>query len=115
MQAELVPLAERHHGADDEYPPRAVIEMRSRPDLAPGVTGDEIDEVGVERILALDRFIDPGITQHLAALRHAVIVAFLVVHRDFLPSLRAKRSNPVRIKILDCFVAYAPRNDVASI
>ena len=33
-----------------------------------------------------------------------------------MPSLRAKRSNPEfdRGDSLDCFVAFAPRNDVAS-
>ena len=44
------------------------------------VAGDEVDEIGVERILALDRLVDPGVAQHLAALRHAVIAAFMVVH-----------------------------------
>ncbi|PWB83395.1 MAG: hypothetical protein C3F11_06750 [Methylocystaceae bacterium] len=32
--------------------------------------------------------------------------------RTPLPSLRAKRSNPQAVgRILDCFVAFAPRND----
>ena len=80
MQAKLVPLAERHHGADHQHAPRAVIEMRTGPDLTPGIAGDEIDEVGVESVFPRDRFIDPGIAQHLAALRHAVVAALLVIH-----------------------------------
>ena len=42
----------------------AMVEMRPGPDLAPGMARDQIDEVGVERILARDRFIDPGVAQH---------------------------------------------------
>jgi hypothetical protein len=81
VQAKFVPLAECNHGADHQHAPRVVIEMRPGPDLSPGVAGDEIDEIGVEGIPALDRFIDPGIAQHLAALRHAVVAALLIVHK----------------------------------
>src|SRR5579871_1911504 len=96
MQAELVPLPERDHGADHQHPPRALVEMRPRPDLAPGVAGDEVLEVGVEGVAVRNRFVDPGIAQHLAALAHALIAAVLVVHWLLLSSLRGakRRSNP---------------------
>src|SRR5580698_3306490 len=96
MQAEFIPLTEREHCADHEHPAGAVVEMRPGPDLAPGVARDQVDELSVERVLVGDRFVDPGIAQHLAALRHAVIAALLIVHGGFLLSLRAQRSNPVR-------------------
>ena len=48
VQANFIPLAERHHGADHQYAAGAFVEMRPRPDLAPRMTRDEVDEVGVE-------------------------------------------------------------------
>jgi len=80
VKAEFIPLTERDHGADYQHPPGALVEMRPGPDFAPRMAGDQVEELGVERILVGDRFIDPGIAEHLAALRHAIIVAFLVVH-----------------------------------
>src|SRR6476661_8909620 len=46
-------------------------------------------------------------------IRIAVSPISVAVREDIGPSLRAKRSNPAIYHIkLDCFVAYAPRNDV---
>ena len=73
-------MAERDQGADHEHPPSAMIEMRPRPDVAPGITGDQVLEIGIERIAVGDRFVDPFITEHLAALGHAVVAALVVVH-----------------------------------
>ncbi|MGY4461801.1 hypothetical protein ACVWYI_005761 [Bradyrhizobium sp. LB13.1] len=67
-------------GADHQHPPRALVEMRPRPDLAPGIAGDHVLEVGVEGIAARDRLVDPGIAQHFSAYIHAGIAALLVVH-----------------------------------
>src|SRR5438132_301571 len=94
MQAEFIPLAERDHGADHEYAPRAMVEMRPGPDVAPGVARDQVLEIGVERVAVGDRFVDPFIAEHLAALGHAVVAALVVVHGCVLSSLRAQRSNP---------------------
>jgi hypothetical protein len=80
VKAKFIPLAERDHGADHQHAPGALIEMRPGPDFAPGMARDQIDELGVERILVGDRFIDPGIAEHLAALCHAFVAAFLIVH-----------------------------------
>src|SRR5579871_1067954 len=100
MQAELVPLPERDHGADHQHPPRALVEMRPRPDLAPGVTGDEVLEVGVEGVAVRNRFVDPGIAQDLAALAHALIAAVLVVHWLLLSSLLCMFTNSLIESIL---------------
>src|SRR5436190_6434181 len=96
MQAEFIPLSQRHHGADDQHAAGAMVEMRSGPDVAPGIAGDQVLEVGVERVAVFDRLVDPLIAKHLAALGHAVVAALVVVHRYLPPSLRAKRSNPCR-------------------
>src|SRR5207253_2606392 len=93
VQAEFVPLGERHHGADHEHAAGALIEMRTGPDLTPGVTRDQVLEIGIERIPAGDRLVDPGIAEHLAALDHALVAALLVVHWSILPSLRANGSR----------------------
>jgi hypothetical protein len=75
------PPPDRHHGADDEHAARALVEMWSRPDLAPGAAGDEILPLGVERIPIGIGAIDPGIAQNLAAGVGAASVTLLVVHR----------------------------------
>ena len=46
---------------------RALVEMRARPDLAPGAAGDEILPLGVEGGLVGVGPIDPGSAQDLAA------------------------------------------------
>src|SRR6516225_11803528 len=79
MQAKFVPLTERDQGADDKHAAHTLVEMRSRPDLAPGVTGDQVLEFGVERISVGDRFVDPGVTENLATPRHAAVAALLIV------------------------------------
>ena len=79
MQHELVPLAERDHGADDENAPRALVVMRTGPDFAPGAAGDEILKLLVEGALRCIGLVDPGSAQHLAALGHAEGVAFFFV------------------------------------
>src|SRR5205085_1851465 len=80
VQAEFVPLPERHHGADHEHAAGALVEMRSGPDLTPGVARDQVLEIDIERIPGSDRLVDPGIAEHLAALDHAAVAALLVVH-----------------------------------
>src|ERR1700689_5916400 len=107
MQAEFIPLAERYHGADHQHAPGPLVEMRPGPDFTPGMARDQVDELAVERIPAGDRFVDPGIAKHLAALRHAVVAAFLAALVSPLPvmarSEATKQSMPH--KKLDCFVA----------
>jgi hypothetical protein len=63
----------------DENAARAFIELRTRPHLTPGVTGDEILEFRIERCLARIRLVDPGISERLAALRHPGIVMLPIV------------------------------------
>ena len=82
VQPEFVPLAERDHGADHEHAAGAFVVMRPRPDLAPGVAGDEVLEFLVERGLLRVGAIDPFVAQYLAALGHAALVAVLVVHGE---------------------------------
>ncbi len=80
MQAEFIPLAERHHGADHKHAAGAVVEMRPGPDVAPGITGDQVLEIGIERVAVRDRFVDPFIAEHFSALGHAVVAALIVIH-----------------------------------
>src|SRR5262245_442839 len=42
VHAEFFPSADRHHRADDEHAARALVEVRTGPDLAPGAAGDEV-------------------------------------------------------------------------
>src|SRR5215471_7281152 len=95
VHAELLPPPDRHHGADHEHAARALVEMRSRPDLAPGAAGDEILPLGVKRTPVGIGAIDPGIAQNLAAGVGAASVTLLVVHR-FAPLLI---TDPWRAKI----------------
>src|SRR5690349_8451678 len=80
MQAEFVPGTERQQRTDDEHAPRAIVEMRSAPDLAKRIARDHVLEFGVERVAIGKPFVDPGIAQDLAALGHAAVVALLLVH-----------------------------------
>ena len=50
MQAEFVPLAECDEGTDHQHAPRALVEMRPGPDIGPGVSRDQVDEIGIEGI-----------------------------------------------------------------
>src|SRR5882724_2393983 len=88
MQAEFIPLAERYHGTDHKHAPCTMVEMRPGPDIAPGVARDQVLEIGIERVAVGDRFVDPLIAEHLAALGHAVIAALVIVHLFLLSSLR---------------------------
>src|SRR3954471_3884137 len=98
VHAEFLPPADRHHGADDKDAARTLLEMGTRPHLAPGAAGDEILPFGGEGGLAGIGLIDPGVAQDLAARIRAALVAFLVVHR-FAPRQnndgpRGRRSRP---------------------
>src|SRR5262249_57231200 len=66
--------------ADHEHAARALVEMRSRPDLAPGAAGDEILPLRVKRSPVGVGAVDPGIAQNLAAGVGATSVTLLVVH-----------------------------------
>src|SRR6266508_6384768 len=93
VHAEFLPPADRHHGANDKHAAGALVEMRSRPDLAPGAAGDEILPLGVEGIPVGIGAIDPGIAQNLAAGVGAASVTLLVVHR-FAPLKVSAGKNP---------------------
>src|SRR5205085_6232013 len=127
------PLPERHQRADHQDAAGAVIEMRPGPDVRPRVPCDEVDEFRIEGILTGDRFVDPGVAQHLSALCHAGIAALFVVHwyallsgvSDFVipgrSPLRERTRNPATRS--DCWIpgsrlgprfarsVGAPRND----
>src|SRR5215467_10149605 len=89
VHAELFPSPDRHHGADDEHAARALVEMRSRPDFAPGAAGDEVLPLGVKRIPVGIGAVDPGIAQNLAAGVGAASVTLLVAH-GLAPRLRSR-------------------------
>src|SRR5262249_44795592 len=89
VHADLLPPPNRHHGADDEHAARALVEMRSRPDLAPGAARDEILPLGVKRIPVGIGAVDPGIAQNLAAGVGATSVTLLLAH-GLAPRLRSR-------------------------
>ena len=62
VQAKLVPGAERHHGADDQDTPRALVEMPPRPHLAPDAAIDR--SPGSSRLNA--RCAGDGFVEHQA-------------------------------------------------
>src|SRR5262249_45623347 len=92
VHAELLPPPDRHHGADHEHAPPALVQMRSRPYLAPGAASDKVLPLGVKRIPVGIGAIDPGIAQNLAAGVGAASVTLLVVHR-FAPLKVSEVSN----------------------
>src|SRR5262249_3430275 len=92
VHAELLPPPDRHRGPDHERAARALVEMRSRPDLPTRAEGDEILPLGVKRIPVGIGAIDPGIAQNLAAGVGAASVTLLVVHR-FAPLKISEVSN----------------------
>jgi hypothetical protein len=73
-------LAERHQRADDKHSAGAMVEMRAGPDIGPRMARDQVDKLGVERILVGDGFVDPGIAERFSALRHPGVAALLVLH-----------------------------------
>src|ERR671922_2461271 len=87
MHAKLIPLVERHHGADDKHAARSIVEMRSCPDLAPGVTGYEILKLGIKCGLVGVGTINPSVAEHLATASHADLMSFLLFHCNPLPML----------------------------
>src|SRR4051812_27941775 len=68
-----------------------------RVQIAPGISGDEILEIGVEGILVRDGFVDPGIAKHLSALDHALVTALLIVHHKFSRSMRGAKRPKSRL------------------
>ena len=100
VQAKFIPLSQRHHRADHQHAAGAFVEMRTRPDITPCVARDEIDEVGVECVLAGHRFIDPGVAEHLAPFCRAPIAALIVVHG--FSQRWVRKPTTASVKLCDC-------------
>src|SRR5947208_15964394 len=95
VQLKFIPLAKRQQGSDHQHPTGTLIEMRTGPDIRPGMTRDQVDEISIEGISVGGGFIDPCIAKHLAALRHAGVAALLIVQR-WPPISVASGSRPRR-------------------
>ena len=82
VHRELVLAAERDERRQRDAAPRAAVEAGPRPDLAPGVAGDQVLEVGRELGRPLDRAVDVLVAEHLAARLHAprVVVVTSCAH-----------------------------------
>src|SRR6185312_4989761 len=80
VQLELLVAAEGHHHRQHEQSPRTLVEPRARPDLAPGVAGDQVLEVLVEIVAPGERTVDIAVAQHAAPFAQAAIVAFGIIH-----------------------------------
>src|SRR5216684_6569625 len=105
VQLKFIPLAKPQQGSDHQYPAGALVEMRTGPDIRPRMTRDQIDEIRIEGIGVGGGFIDPGIAKYLAALRHAVVAAFLIVHRKFSRHCEERSDEAIHSSFLclDCF------------
>ena len=69
-------MAARDERGQRDAAPRAAVEPRPGPDLAPGVAGDQILEVRGELGRACDRSVDVLVAEHGAAHLHASLVGF---------------------------------------
>src|SRR5262249_58334467 len=80
VQAQLLVAVEGDEQCHREKAPRVPRQARARPDLAPGVPGDELLELLVERGPRGERAVDVGVAEDRAPDGHALIVAFALVH-----------------------------------
>ena len=74
VQLQLALAAERHHRRDRDEAARAPVEARTRPDLAPGIPGEELLELAREVGRARRGGIDVLVAVHLAAHAHALLI-----------------------------------------
>src|SRR6267142_3043063 len=95
VQLKFIPWAKRQQGSNHQHPAGAFVEMLPGPDIRPCMTRDQVDEIRIEGIGIGSGFIDPGIAEHLAALRHAVVAALLIIH-GWPPISVASGSRPRR-------------------
>jgi len=54
--------------------------VRPRPDIVPGAARDVVEPLGVERVAAFGRAVDPFVAEHAAARGLAALEAFGVIH-----------------------------------
>src|SRR5690349_11274661 len=108
MQLELVPLAQREQRADDEDAPRALVEMRPGPDLAPGIARDQVLKFGAEGAAVLLRLVDPGIAEDFSALAHAAVAALLIVHRYLLRHSGMREAQTRNLEVPGSMLRIAP-------
>src|SRR5262249_53965055 len=98
MQLELFVVAERRRHRDGQQAARLAVEAGPRPDAAPGVLGDELLEVLVERRRVGGGARDMRLAQHALAHGHAAFVepAVLgVIRHRHLVAVRNWLSRPV--------------------
>jgi hypothetical protein len=91
VHRQLVEAADGDQRRQCDRAPRAAIEPGPGPDLAPGIAGDQVLEVGGEVAGVLDRFVDMLIAEHLAAHLHAALV---LIVRHLRPPCRGVRRAP---------------------
>jgi hypothetical protein len=91
VHAELFPATERDRRAQHHQAPRAPVEAGTRPDLAPGVSRDEILKVLGQRGGLCERSRDVIAAEHLAAYLQADFAACCIIHGDVRSENRASR------------------------
>src|SRR5690606_30498453 len=74
------------------------VEARPRPDVAPRVARDEVLEVGRQLGLVRRRAVDVGVGEHLAAHRHALLVALAVGQAGAVGSRHRVASSKKRMR-----------------
>ena len=78
MHGQLFEMTVRDEGGEGDGTAHPPFQPGPRPDVPPGVTGDEVLEVGGEIGGAGARAVNMGIAEHRPTNRHAVIEAFLI-------------------------------------
>jgi hypothetical protein len=84
MEAKLVPPAERDQRAQDQDSAGSMIEAGSAPDLAPGISGEQILKVAGQIVSPLGGSIDVSVAQDRPAGDLALAAAGLIVHNGCL-------------------------------
>src|SRR5215211_2928702 len=80
VHGQLLVVAHRGQDGQGDAGAGAPIQAGPAPDVAPGVAGDEILEVGREVGGGGGRLVDVGVAEHSSPDGHALVVAALVVH-----------------------------------
>src|SRR5262245_17191931 len=92
MQLEFLLPAQCNGHRQNQQAPCALVETRTRPDLAPDIAGNEVLELAVESVTACQRTVDIGLAQHAASCTKAKIVTVRFIHGSLMR--RGSRGQP---------------------
>jgi len=78
LQLRLAIESDQHGNSD--HAAGMVIEPRTRPGLAPGIAGNKVLKLIIQRRQMLQRTVDVGVAQYFAPYRHPVLIALFIIH-----------------------------------